>query len=157
MFTIILWLRPVSARCRVKRKSHHRFAGATKHAYNHASMKILRCLLLLLLAVALPFNAAMAGFAQLEKADGHLSSAPEQISLHEHRSIFGAAEQHIHKLSDVLKLDGCKPCSFVKDVPSLPVSHPPLVSPSAVWSRGDVLFPNDHAPAPPEHPPKTRA
>ncbi|WP_024303458.1 hypothetical protein [Pseudogulbenkiania sp. MAI-1] len=120
-------------------------------------MKLLRCLLLLLLAFALPFNAAMAGLAQLEEARGHAPVVAEQVSIHEHRSIFGTAEQHTHEVNDVLKLDGCKPCSFVKDVPSLPFRHPPAVPSSAVWSCGDEHFPNDHAPAPPEHPPKTRA
>lgn len=119
-------------------------------------MKILRCILLLLLAIALPFNAAMAGFAQLEEANGHHPSVVEQVSIHEHRSIFGSSEQHTHKVSDVLKLDGCKPCSFAKDVPSSHFRHHPLVPHSAVWNRGDELFPSDYAPAPPEYPPKTR-
>lgn len=34
MFTIILWLQPVSAGCRAKRKSRRRFAGIVKRAYN---------------------------------------------------------------------------------------------------------------------------
>lgn len=131
------------------------FATVVKPATMDA-MKMLRCFLLLLLAIALPFNAAMAGFMQLKEADGHALSAPGRVSIHEHHSIFGAAEQHTHKVGDEVKLDTCKPCSFAKDAPSSHFSHHPLMPHSAVWSRGDVLFPNDHAPAPPEHPPKTR-
>lgn len=119
-------------------------------------MKLLRCLLFLLLAFALPFNAALAGLAQLKEARGNTPEVVEQASVHEHRSIFGPSEQHTHKVSDEIKLDGCKPCSFVKDVPSVHSRSHPVVPSSAVWNGGDEHFPNDHAPAPPEHPPKTR-
>lgn len=120
-------------------------------------MKLLRCLLLLLLAIALPVNAALAGWVRLQEAQTHALPVPERVSVHEHRSIFGASEQHTHKASDELKLDGCKPCSFAKDVPSLQSRSHPVVPHAAVWNGGDESFPNDHAPAPPERPPKTRA
>ncbi|OHC69493.1 MAG: hypothetical protein A2045_01665 [Rhodocyclales bacterium GWA2_65_20] len=120
-------------------------------------MKLLRCILLLLLAIILPFNAAMAGFVQLKEAQTHTLPVPERVSVHEHRGIFGASEQHTHKASDELKLDGCKPCSFAKDVPSLQSRSHPIVLTSSVWTGSDEPFPNDHAPAPPERPPKTRA
>ncbi|SMF03630.1 hypothetical protein [Pseudogulbenkiania subflava] len=120
-------------------------------------MKLLRCLLLLLLAIALPFNAAMAGFAQLEEGEGDHPSVVEKVSIHEHRSIFGDSEQHTHKVGDEVKLDGCKSCSFTKGVPSLPSLPHPIVPTSSVWTGSEDQFPNDHAPAPPERPPKKRA
>lgn len=120
-------------------------------------MRLLRCFLLLLLAIALPSNAAMAGFAQLEEAKGCHPSVVEQISIHEHRSIFGDSEQHTHKVGDEVKLDGCKSCSFTKGVSSVQFLSHPIVLTSSTWTGSEVQFPNDHAPAPPERPPKTRA
>lgn len=120
-------------------------------------MRLLRCFLLLALMFVLPLHASMAGIAQLSENTSPRTSALEQDSVHEHRGLFGSIELHQHKAADTAKADSGKSCSTLNGVPVEAYRQPAPVWAASSWHAGDPLFPSDHAPAPPEQPPRACA
>lgn len=120
-------------------------------------MRLLRCFLLLALMFVLPLHASMADIAQLSASATRQSSSLEQDSMHEHRGLFGSIELHQHKAADTAKVDTGTSCNSLNGVPVEAYRQPAPVWAASSWHAGDPLFPSDHAPAPPEQPPRACA
>ncbi len=120
-------------------------------------MRMLRCFLLLALMFVLPLHASIAGIAQLSESTLPSTPALEQDSVHEHRGLFGSIELHQHKATDTAKVDSGTSCNTLNGVPVETYRQPAPVWAASSWHAGDTLFPSDHAPAPPEQPPRACA
>lgn len=119
-------------------------------------MRIAQYFLLLMLALALPFNSAMAALMPVCLNDQAHPAVAQEV--HEHAGAFGQKESHVHsEASNACKV-ACEKCSFCSQgaVETQDLTLPLVPPQQALVFFGDALAP-DHIGSPPDRPPMSCA